>query len=296
MDLLLAHSSSTPPGYREPTRNDCCLMHPATMLDLHVPALGLVSIEHAHLHDGAEAFIQCLPLESIPRGAIYLPRWMLLGMDADKVQAVRVQGIDVERPLDVADKVVVVSYPFEGKKPRLDHWIKPTHANNADLIRRGRKGRQWTENLIKLAIDGQAVSIGSVLAAKIKGQGHRFRVVDIVFKRSSESNVGVVVHDTILEIGQETASKSTQPSSHCGMDGLVQEICSFINDSFSRMDAYTLLNIPNKKAAIITGVAGSGKKALISQRYVIVDNAHLSVSEDDDVGYQLIQIRLFYRA
>ncbi|KAF9570214.1 spermatogenesis associated protein 5 [Mortierella alpina] len=246
-------------------RQDCCLLHPSTMLNLRVPTLGLVSIQHASLFNGAEAFLRCLPLESVPQGWIHLPQWMLVGQGVATIKTVRAQGIDCDSPLDVIERVTVAPYPFESSESRLDHWISPTEINNAGLARQGKRKRQWIERLLKLAMEGRVLSAGSVFTANVKGQQQRFKVVEIFFKLSSQSKMGVMSEDTLLQLGQESCTKSTQASQLCGMNGLVDEISTLIEDSFTRTDAYTRLNIPNKKAVIVSGVAGSGKKTIVQE-------------------------------
>ncbi|KAG9321616.1 hypothetical protein KVV02_006720 [Mortierella alpina] len=245
------------------TRQDCCLLHPLTLLDLRVPTLGLVSIQHACLFNGAESFLRCLALESVPQGSIHLPQWLLVGQAVDKIKSVRVLGIDCDSPLDVIDRVTVAPYPIESSESRLDQLISPSEIQNAGLARQGRRNRQWIERLLKLTIEGQALSAGSVFTASVKGQQHRFKVVEVAFKIFSQSRMGVIGEDTVLKLGQDICTKSTEASQLCGMNGLVDEICSLIGDSFTRTDAYTRLNIPNKKAVIVSGVAGSGKKTIV---------------------------------
>ncbi|KAF9936370.1 hypothetical protein BGZ67_002431 [Mortierella alpina] len=245
------------------TRQDCCLLHPLTLLDLRVPTLGLVSIQHACLFNGAESFLRCLALESVPQGSIHLPQWMLVGQAVDNIKSVRVLGVDCDSPLDVIDRVTVAPYPIESSESRLDQLISPSEIQNAGLARQGRRNRQWIERLLKLTIEGQALSAGSVFTASVKGQQHRFKVVEVAFKLLSQSRMGVISEDTVLKLGQDIRTKSTEASQLCGMNGLVDEICSLIGDSFTRTDAYTRLNIPNKKAVLVSGVAGSGKKTIV---------------------------------
>ncbi|KAF9964464.1 hypothetical protein BGZ70_006424 [Mortierella alpina] len=264
MDLQLARADARLRDLAQGvTRQDCCLLHPSTMLDLRVPTLGLVSIQHASLFSGADMFARCLSLESVPQGWIHLPPWMLAGQDLDKISTVRALGIDGDTPLDVIERVTVAPCPVESSKTRLDHWIGPTEIQNAGLARQGKRNRQWIERLLKLTIDGQVLSAGSVFTASVKGQQHRFKVVEIAFRLSSHSRMGVISEDTVLKLGQGTCTKTTQASLLCGMNGLVDEICSLIDDSFTRTDAYTRLNIPNKKAVMVSGVAGSGKKTIV---------------------------------
>ncbi|KAF9952430.1 hypothetical protein BGZ72_006299 [Mortierella alpina] len=226
------------------------------MLELRVPTLGLISIQNASLFSGAETFVRCLPLESVFQGMIHLPQWMLMGQNVDKTITVRALGIDCDSPSPC---------PVESSESRLDHWISPTEIQNAGLARQGKRNRQWIERLLKLAIEGQALSVGSVFTASVKGQQHRFKVTEVVFKLSPQSRLGVISEDTVLKLAQDTCSKDSQVSQLCGMNGLVDEICSLIDDSFTRMDAYTRLNIPNKKAVMVSGVAGSGKKIIVRE-------------------------------
>ncbi|KAF9973137.1 spermatogenesis associated protein 5, partial [Modicella reniformis] len=75
--------------------------------------------------------------------------------------------------------------------------------------------------------------------------------------------MGVISEETILDINLETLSQQGGFIAHGGMEALEQDISKFMVDSLQRSDAYTRLNIPNRRAVIVTGVAGSGKKSIV---------------------------------
>ncbi|KAF8930233.1 hypothetical protein BGZ58_008380 [Dissophora ornata] len=265
MDLLVIQS---PKGSVGLAQEDCCVMHPDTMFDLRVPTLGMVSVQDALLFNGAKVFLRSFTCESIPLGGICLASWLTDSSSGQQPLRVRVDGIHADEPLDVIKKISVVPLPHNEGGNGISHWIRPTDATNANLVRHKRKDRGWTERLLKQRIEGQLArshaSIGSVFSAMIKSQTHRFRVIDVQFGTTMGCRMGVIGQETMLEIGQEPVSKQEVAAITCaGMETLSQEICKFIVDSFRRANAYTHLGIPNKKAAIVTGVAGSGKKTLV---------------------------------
>ncbi|KAF9346571.1 hypothetical protein BGX34_003800 [Mortierella sp. NVP85] len=107
-------------------------------------------------------------------------------------------------------------------------------------------------------------SKGSVFAANVNAQRRWFNVEDIQFEANDEPDViGVISEETVLDI--RLGSMSDQGSLHLcdGMEELTRDISKFVVDSLQRADAYARLNIPNMKAVIVTGVAGSGKKSVV---------------------------------
>lgn len=74
-----------------------CWVHPTTLIDLRVPALGVVAVQHPLLFDGATTYQQCLPLESIPQGSIRLSGWTV-GHIPQNLGGVRVEGVHVDVP------------------------------------------------------------------------------------------------------------------------------------------------------------------------------------------------------
>lgn len=116
-----------------------------------------------------------------------------------------------------------------------------------------------------------------------------------------QASRGVVIKESVVEIAQESPVCTYKGQTELGgMDDLAKEICHFIGknyflnitalvlsirktmtanmtkshsssnyvhhvaESFSRVDAYVRLGIPNKKAVVVSGVAGSGKKTIIT--------------------------------
>ncbi|KAF9183212.1 hypothetical protein BGZ51_004173 [Haplosporangium sp. Z 767] len=142
-----------------------------------------------------------------------------------------------------------------------DHAIRSHNANHEVY---------WllTENLWEKL--GGFLSAGAVFLAKVTARSHLFKVMDIQFEeQSSSSNLGVIMESTIVDICQEPIRpqvESTADHTKDGEDGksdLSKEICRFIIDSFYHENAYARLSIPNKKAVIITGVAGTGKNTIV---------------------------------
>ncbi|KAF9294733.1 hypothetical protein BGZ74_011134, partial [Mortierella antarctica] len=146
------------------------------------------------------------------------------------------------------------------------NWIKPTRPTNEDLVTvaaTATSSRNATESIIKQRLQGSPVTPGSVFEARVKAQTHVFRIVSVEYDTPPEGAViGVVNDSTEIDIILPTIAPGLDQPVCGGMDKLVGEICQFITDSFRHVDAYTRLNIPNTKAVLITGVSGSGKKAL----------------------------------
>ncbi|KAF9903957.1 spermatogenesis associated protein 5 [Linnemannia zychae] len=273
MDLLLIKQD---PPTQEDAKGDIrraiqdgCWVHPTTFIDLRVPALGLVAVQHPSVFDGATTYQPCLPLESIPQGSIRLSRWMT-GHVPESIEKVRVEGISVDEPLAKVAKLVVVPIAMESDTASdgLSEWIRSTNATNTELISQGKRSRQWISRLLAQNLRNQIVSTGSVFQAKIKGQQRFFRVKEVLFTHEAEeihASRGVMLKESIVEIGQQESPTCANKGQAVlgGMDDLVKEICTFIAESFSRVDAYMRLGIPNKKAVVVSGVAGSGKKTLI---------------------------------
>ncbi|KAG0371715.1 hypothetical protein BGX24_001295 [Mortierella sp. AD032] len=193
-----------------------------------------------------------------------------MGHVPESVERVRVEGITVDEPLGKVAKVVVVPVAMESNAAidNLSGWIRATNANNTDLISQGKRSRQWISRLLEQTLRNQVVSLGSVFPAKIKGQQRFFRVKEIQFTQEAEeihASKGVMLKESTVEIGRQESPICTNKGQTAlgGMDALVKEICHFIAESFSRVDAYTRLGIPNKKAVVVSGVSGSGKKTVI---------------------------------
>ncbi|KAI1306257.1 hypothetical protein EDD11_004843 [Mortierella claussenii] len=125
--------------------------------------------------------------------------------------------------------------------------------------------------LEQLSDQAQTVQVGVIdgkekryiIVARVKGQTYRFSVVELELESPAESGVGVIMESSILEVRFGPVPTASRTISYSGMDALAMDISRFVADSFRRADAYTRLNIPNKKAVILTGVAGSGKKTII---------------------------------
>ncbi|KAF8942599.1 Spermatoproteinsis associated protein 5 [Haplosporangium gracile] len=249
--------------------HDGCWVHPTTLNDLRVPALGLVAVQHPLLFDGTTTYQQCLPLNSIPQGSIRLSRWTVAHIPQD-LGSIRVEGVRVDVPLAKVAKleVVPVSYGSSSAVDSLSGWIRTTSTTNTELIPQGKRSRQWISKLLEQTLRNQVVSVGSVFPAKIKGQQRFFRVKEVQFTQETENiqaNRGVMVKESTVEIAQGSPVCTNKGQATLGgMDDLVKEICHFIAESFSRVDAYIRLGIPNKKAVVVSGVVGSGKKAVIT--------------------------------
>jgi len=199
--------------------------------------------------------------------------------------------------------VVPVTFGSSSAVGSLSGWIRATNTTNAELIPEGKRSRQWISKLLEQALRNQVVSVGSIFPAKIKGQQRFFRVNDVQFTQETnqiQANRGVMIKESTVEIVQEPpVCTNKRQATIGGMDDLVKEICHFIcknpgclrprvfgsklrsqgyqelmlfkifaqhntAESFSRVDAYMRLGIPNKKAVVVSGVAGSGKKTVIT--------------------------------
>ncbi|KAG0203733.1 hypothetical protein BGX33_008933 [Mortierella sp. NVP41] len=270
MDLTLVRQESPSQddkgGVRQAVHGGCWV-HPITLTELRVPALGLVSVQHPLLFDGATTYQQCLPHESIPQGAIRLSRWTIGHIPQD-LERVRVEGVHVDEPLAKVARLVVTPVTLETDTvDTLSGWIKPTNASNTELISQGKRSGQWMSKLLEQGLRNQVISAGSIFPARIKGQQRFFRIKEVQFTQEEEdihASRGVMMKESTVEIAQESATTySRRQTAVGGMDDLVKEICHFIAESFSRVDAYKKLGIPNKKAVVVSGVAGSGKKTVI---------------------------------
>ncbi|KAF9080528.1 Spermatoproteinsis associated protein 5, partial [Mortierella sp. AD031] len=248
MDLTLVRQESPSQddkgGVRQAVHGGCWV-HPITLTELRVPALGLVSVQHPLLFDGATTYQQCLPHESIPQGAIRLSRWTIGHIPQD-LERVRVEGVHVDEPLAKVARLVVTPVTLETDTvDTLSGWIKPTNASNTELISQGKRSGQWMSKLLEQGLRNQVISAGSIFPARIKGQQRFFRIKEVQFTQEEEdihASRGVMMKESTVEIAQESATTS---------------------ESFSRVDAYKKLGIPNKKAVVVSGVAGSGKKTVI---------------------------------
>lgn len=198
--------------------------------------------------------------------------------------------------------VVPVAFGSNGAVDSLSGWIGATNTTNTELIPQGKRSRQWISKLLEQTLRNQVVSVGSVFPARIKGQKRLFRVNEVQFTQETDriqASRGVMVKESTVEIAQESpVCTNRRQATIGGMDDLVKEICHFIcknpgictlvfrfksttprisrsnaplifrqyniAESFSRVDAYMRLGIPNKKAVVISGVAGSGKKTVIT--------------------------------
>ncbi|KAF9137259.1 hypothetical protein BG015_002780 [Linnemannia schmuckeri] len=272
MDLIIIRHEVPAQGEKGDIRqavHDGCWVHPTTLNELRVPALGLVAVQHPLLFDGATTFQQCLPLKSIPQGSIRLSRWTVSHIPQD-LGCIRVEGVHVDVPLAKVTKleVVPVSFGSHSAVDSLSGWIRTTSATNTELIPQGKRSRQWVSKLLEQTLRNQVVSVGSVFPAKVKGQQRFFKVKEVQFTQETEqiqANRGVMVKESIVEIAQGSpVCTNKRQTTLGGMDDLVKEICHFIAESFSRVDAYMRLGIPNKKAVVVSGVAGSGKKTVIT--------------------------------
>ncbi|KAF9119079.1 hypothetical protein BGW39_000579 [Mortierella sp. 14UC] len=215
---------------------DGCWVHPITLNELRVPALGLVAVQHPSLFDGATTYQPCLPLESIPQGSIRLSRWTV-GHVPDGVERVRVEGVNVDEPLAKVAKLVVVPIAVESDVAvdNLAGWIRPTSATNTDLISQGKRGRQWISRLLEQTLRNQ-ISTGSVFPAKIKGQQRFFRVKEVQFIQEAEeihASRSVMLKESTVEIGQQESPTCTNKGQAVpgGMDDLIKEICHFIGEN-----------------------------------------------------------------
>lgn len=128
MDLTLikqeAPSQEKKGGIRQAVY-DGCWVHPSTLIDLRVPALGLVAVQHPLLFDGATTYQQCLPLESIPQGSIQLSLWVA-GHVPQELSSVRVEGIHVDVPCKLHLFCLVYTRAWINK--RSDGAIEPDAA------------------------------------------------------------------------------------------------------------------------------------------------------------------------
>jgi len=88
-----------------------CWVHPTTLNELRVPALGLVAIQHPFLFDGATTYHQCLPLESIPLGAIQLSQWAMGHIPTD-LDRIHVEGIHVDQPRKDSSSIYYLEVHF----------------------------------------------------------------------------------------------------------------------------------------------------------------------------------------
>ncbi|KAF8955531.1 hypothetical protein BGZ46_002615, partial [Entomortierella lignicola] len=258
MDLEVITSD----GFANHYHKDCCMLHPTTMIDLRIPNLGVASIQSATLFGGDKAFIRCLSSNNIPENTIRLASWMSSQINGH-ITTVHIEGIPNNDPLEIVNTAVVTPLLAPSDICDTSRWISSTNVTNASLVRSGTSKRNWIENSVKQMILGQVVGIGSVIHAKVKSRLQLFKVLDIQFNVPISSSIGVIDEDTLLEIKQEQPLKRSVPIACGGMDALVQDICKNIVDSSRQSQAYTRLGIPNSKAIIITGVAGSGKKTVI---------------------------------
>lgn len=100
MDLTLITQEAPTQDHKDAIRqvvHNGCWVHPTTLNELRVPALGVVAVQHPLLFDGATTYQQCLPLESIPQGSIRLSSWTV-GHIPQNLGSARVEGVHVDVP------------------------------------------------------------------------------------------------------------------------------------------------------------------------------------------------------
>jgi len=77
-------------------QEDLSHVHPDTLLELRVPALGLIAVQDKLLC-GAKLYLRCLPCEAVPQGNIRLNTSLVDQFFANDSCHVHVEGIHSER-------------------------------------------------------------------------------------------------------------------------------------------------------------------------------------------------------
>ncbi|KAF9980325.1 hypothetical protein BGZ65_005231 [Modicella reniformis] len=90
MDLLVIQATDR---HGTLAQNDHCIVHPDTMLELRVPALGLIAVQDRLLFGGATLYLRCLPCETIPQGSIRFGPYYVDQVSGHDLYHVHVQGI-----------------------------------------------------------------------------------------------------------------------------------------------------------------------------------------------------------
>ncbi|KAF9582804.1 hypothetical protein BGW38_010743 [Lunasporangiospora selenospora] len=188
----------------------------------------------------------------------------------------------------VAQKVVVVALDehdattVAASALTVSNWIEPTDSTSKgdDPTRFKPRSRFPIESNLKRQLEGQVVFKDCVFRAKVRGKYQQFQVQELDIEESLkeqakdtdislEQRLAVVNEHSVVALrlppvlpissGRNGVTWKDVP----GMSQLADEICRQVVDSFGHSVAYKRLGIPNKKAVIVTGVAGSGKKQLI---------------------------------
>lgn len=90
MDLLFIRTTE---GNEAHGQEDFCHVHPDTLVELRVPALGLIAVQDKLLLGGAKLYLRCLPCEAVPQGSIRLDPSLSDQVSVKDLCRVHVEGI-----------------------------------------------------------------------------------------------------------------------------------------------------------------------------------------------------------
>ncbi|KAG0057616.1 hypothetical protein BGZ83_006989 [Gryganskiella cystojenkinii] len=266
MDLLVFHSTSTHPRKGDAlVYKNYAQIHPVTLQDLQVPALGQIILTNNQLFEGGSLHVRCIPTEDVPENSIVLPAW--IQRYASGIETVSIQTVNTESTLAFVKKVVVTPYLNLEHIKDLAGWHAPVQSPvNGEQHQEGKRDSHRIERVVRHKLNEQLVTVGSILQFRVKAREVLYRVQQLQLEQDEKSPqfvtppLGILCDRTSVDLALEPLSNTLEADT---TSGLVKEITRFVADSFSRGEAYRRLNIPNKKAAIVTGVAGSGKKTLV---------------------------------
>ncbi|KAF9977547.1 Cell division control protein 48 B [Actinomortierella ambigua] len=167
-------------------------------------------------------------------------------------------------------KLVLVPIDGDNLKARSSTWIDSTTPTNLDIVNatsamaKAVNRRSQMAKSIAQSLHGNLVQSGHVTEARVRGTSRVF-MVQAVHSAGNvllEEAARVDLDTTMIEV----QSPRVTSEDHSHINGMQQadDLCKFIVDSFQHVEAYTHLNIPNNRAAIITGAAGSGKYTVAS--------------------------------
>ncbi|KAG0241804.1 hypothetical protein BGW41_005311 [Actinomortierella wolfii] len=165
-------------------------------------------------------------------------------------------------------KLTLVPLGDASNRSQSSAWYGPTNPTNLEVVTstsamaKAMNHRCQVTKSILQSLHGNLVQEGHVTKARVRGQSCVFMVQAALSSDgiSLEGPGRVDLDTTVINILPPHVADTDFSRFH-NMQ-LADDLCKFIVDSFRHVEAYTHLNIPNNRAVMVTGVAGSGKNTL----------------------------------
>ncbi|KAG0226934.1 hypothetical protein BGW42_003288 [Actinomortierella wolfii] len=260
-------------------------VHPQTVAALGVNNAGHVCIQH--LATGIKAWVRCMSRPVLPLNQIRIPSWLqqCWSMQGDRPQPTESQLESVAESWDHVTlhpwsppsstnvpptvlKLTLVPLSDAPNRSQSSAWYGPTNPTNLEVVTsssamaKAMNHRSQVTKSILQSLHGNLVQEGHVTEARVRGQSRVFMVHAALSSDgvSLEGPGRVDLDTTVIDILPPHVADTDFSRFH-NMQ-LADDLCKFIVDSFRHVEAYTHLNIPNNRAVMVTGVAGSGKNTL----------------------------------